>query len=206
MSHQKSTSLVMRERKAWTAVSLCKFSSLKIIRWLKENEELGFISAGSIEICRAKMSLEVMRNGEILEVSVDGKLDSCGSVSLAHSSFLRDVASCKNYGLRKVILSGIGGKSEPLRQAGLLHVRSMDGESRKVLCYVFDKPVGNTKEILLFSLRTIRDARIDIIHHMDQSLEGVAAPLNKNLGRTFGIPKEEESVWGQAASHKNFPA
>ena len=30
MSHQKSTSLVMRERKAWTAVSLCKFFSLKI--------------------------------------------------------------------------------------------------------------------------------------------------------------------------------
>ena len=60
-------------------------------RWLKENEELGFISAGSIEICRAKMSLEVIRKGEILEVSVDGKLDSCGSVSLAHSSFLRDV-------------------------------------------------------------------------------------------------------------------
>ena len=70
-------------------------------RWMKENDELGFISAGSIEICRAKMSLEVIRNEEILEVSVDGKLDSCGSVSLAHSSFLRDVAPCRSYGLRK---------------------------------------------------------------------------------------------------------
>jgi hypothetical protein len=77
------------------------------------------------------MSLEVMRKGEILVVNVDGKLDSCGSVSLAHFSFLRDVAPCKNYGLQTVILSGIGGKSEPLRQAGLLHVRSTgDREAR----------------------------------------------------------------------------
>ena len=172
-------------------------------RWLKENEDLGFISAGSIEICRAKMSLEVIRKGEILEVNVDGKLDSCGSVSLAHSSFLRDVAPCKNYGLRKVILSGIGGKSEPLRQAGLLHVRSTNGENRKVLCYVFDRPVGNTKEILLFSLRTIREARIDIIHHMDQSLKGVAAPL-RFLEESSAFPKKEKVLGDKLRATKSF--
>ena len=137
------------------------------------------------------MSLEVMKKGEILVVNVDGKLDSCGSVSLAHSSFLRDVAPCKNYGLRAVILSGIGGKSEPLRQAGLLHVRYTDGASRKVLCYAFDKPVGNTKEILLFSLRTIRDAKIDIIYHMDQSLLGVASHL-RFLDEASVLPKKKK--------------
>jgi len=47
-------------------------------RWLQEKEDPGFIGAGSIEICRAKMSLEVMKNGESLVVNVDGKLDSCG--------------------------------------------------------------------------------------------------------------------------------
>ena len=171
-------------------------------RWLQEKEDPGFIGAGSIEICRAKMSLEVMKNGESLVVNVDGKLDSCGSVSLAHSSFLRDVSSCRNYGLRTVILSGIGGKSEHLRQAGLLHVRSTDGVSRKVLCYAFDRPVGNTKEILLFSLRTIREARIDIIHHMDQLLLGVAAPL-RFLDESSLLPKKK--VFGEKLrATKNF--
>jgi hypothetical protein len=37
--------------------------------------------------------------------------------------------------------------------------------------------VGNTKRILLLSLRTIRDANIDILHHMDKSLDGISAPL-----------------------------
>jgi hypothetical protein len=60
-------------------------------------------------------------------VSVDGKLDTCGSVSLAHSSYMRDVAPCRSYGLKAVTLSGIGGMSEPLMRAGLLHVRTLDG-------------------------------------------------------------------------------
>ena len=112
------------------------------------------------------------------------------------------MSSCKNYGLRTVILSGIGGKSEPLRQAGLLHVQSTDGGSRKVLCYAFDRPVGNTKEILLFSLRTIREARIDIIHHMDQSLLGVAAPL-RFLDEQTLLPKKK--VFGEKLrATKNF--
>ena len=135
------------------------------------------------------MSLEVMKKGEIRVVNVDGKLDSCGSVSLAHSSYLRDVAPCKDYGLRSVILSGIGGKSEPLR--------------RKVLCYAFDRPVGNTKEILLFSLRTIREAKIDIIHHMDQSLLGVASSL-RFLDETSVLPKKKKVFGDKLRATKSF--
>jgi hypothetical protein len=38
------------------------------------------------------MSLEVIKKGATLVVRADGKLDTCGSVSLAHSSFMRDIA------------------------------------------------------------------------------------------------------------------
>jgi hypothetical protein len=31
--------------------------------------------------------------------------------------------------------------------------------------------------ILLLSLRTIKDANIDILHHMDKSLNGISSPL-----------------------------
>ena len=74
----------MRRRKLWMTFPLYKLFTLKIFRWLRKHDDPGFISAGSIEICRAKMSLEVVRKGETLLLSVDGKLDTCGSVSLAH--------------------------------------------------------------------------------------------------------------------------
>ncbi len=182
---------------------LYKLFTLKIFRWLRKHDDPGFISAGSIEICRARMSLEVMREGETLLLSVDGKLDTCGSVSLAHSSYMKDIAPCRSYGLRAVTLSGIGGISEPLRQAGLLHVQTPDGGSKKVLCYAFDRQVGNTKEILLFSLKTIREAKIDIIHHMDQSLQGVAAPL-RFLDVSSQLPKKKKVFGDKLRATKSF--
>ena len=149
------------------------------------------------------MSLEVMRKGEILVVRADGKLDTCGSMSLAHSSYMRDRAPCRSYGLKTATLSGIGGMSEPLRQAGLLHVRTPDGGSKKVLCYAFDKSVGNAKEILLFSLKTIREAKIDIIHHMDQSLQGTAAPL-RFLDESSQLPKKKKVFGDKLRATKSF--
>ncbi len=88
---------------------------------------------------------------------------------------------------RIITLSGIGGISEPLRKTGLLHVRSHDGDYNKVLCYLFDRPVNNTQEILLFSLRVIREAGLDTIHHMDQTLMGISGLLlfPKDLPRTL---------------------
>ncbi len=132
-----------------------------------------------MEICRATFDLGVVdgRNAEPTRITPDGKLDTCGSVSLSHSSHLQQVKDCRKYGLREVVLSGIGGKSKPLREAGLLHVDAGKGNLKKILCYKFDEHVGNTSRILLLSLRTIRDASIDILHHMDKSLEGISSPL-----------------------------
>ena len=98
-------------------------------------------------------------------------------LSLSHSSHLQQVKDCRKYGLREVVLSGIGGKSKPLREAGVLHVDAGKGKVKKILCYKFDEHVGNTSRILLLGLRTIRDANIDILHHMDKSLEGIYSPL-----------------------------
>jgi hypothetical protein len=59
----------------------------------------------------------------------------------------------------------------------VLHVEAEGGKVKKILCYKFDQSVGNTDKILLLSLRIIRDANIDILHHMDQSLKGISSPL-----------------------------
>ncbi len=92
--------------------------------WQERNRSLSFtlltgslidheacISAGSVEICRASFILDVV--GEVAsseaKLTVEGKLDTCGSVSLSHSSLLQDVKDCRKHGLKKVVLSGIGG-------------------------------------------------------------------------------------------------
>jgi hypothetical protein len=133
------------------------------------------ISAGSVEICRASFILDVVGEGasSAVKLAVEGKLDTCGSVSLSHSSHLQDVKDCRKHGLKEVVLSGIGGQSKPLREAGVLHVEAAGGKvKKKILCYKFDQRVGNADKILLLSLRTIRDANIDILHHIYGSVAG----------------------------------
>ena len=47
------------------------------------------ISAGSVEICWALFKLDVVGEGtgNMVKQAVEGKLDTCGSVSLSHSAF-----------------------------------------------------------------------------------------------------------------------
>ncbi len=63
----------------------------------------------------------------------------------------------------------IGGKTKPLREAGVLHVEPWNEadvrKGKKILCHKCNEDVGNTDSILLSSLRTIRNANIDIPHH-----------------------------------------
>ena len=102
------------------------------------------------------------------------KLDSCGSVSLAHPKFLSSIKECKQYGIPIVTLNGIGGKTLPITRAGILSHVKPHGKIVKFLCYVFDTPVGNTNEILLLGLKTIVEADIDIRYHMKLSVQGVS--------------------------------
>jgi hypothetical protein len=46
------------------------------------------ISAGSVEICRASFILDVVGEeaSSAVKLTVEGKLDTCGSVSLSHYS------------------------------------------------------------------------------------------------------------------------
>jgi hypothetical protein len=169
------------------------------------SEHDGHIGAGSVEICRATFVLDARKKGERKEnlISVEGKLDTCGSVSLSHSSHLQQVKDCRKYGLKEVVLSGIGGKSKPLREAGVLHVRTNTGAKKKILCYRYDERVGNIEQILLLSLRTIRDANIDILHHMDQSLDGISSPLLFLQDKDARINKKK-GVTGKARASEKF--
>jgi hypothetical protein len=78
---------------------------------------------------------------------------------------------------------------------------------KKILCYRYDEHVGNTERILLLSQRTIRDANIDILHHMnhmDQSLDGMYSPLLFLLDKDARINKKK-GVTGKARASEKFP-
>ena len=49
-------------------------------------------------------------------------VDLSVSLSLSYSSHLQDIKDCRKHRLKEVVLSGIGGKFKPLREAGFLHV------------------------------------------------------------------------------------
>ncbi len=72
---------------------------------------------------------------------------------------------------------------------------------KKILCYRFDQRVGNTDKILLLSLRTIRDANIDILHHMDHSLDGISSPLLFLKDKVEGRNKKKR-MHGKARSRE----
>ncbi len=115
----------------------------------------GHIGAGSVEICRAEFLLDVLdvNLGMASQARVEGKLDTCGSVSLSHSSHLQQVQSCRKYGLKEVVLTGIGEKSKPLREVGVLHVSAGDGKVKKILCYKLDERVGNNGQNSSFKFK-----------------------------------------------------
>ncbi len=117
------------------------------------------MGAGSVEICTVTFMLNV---DESSTISAEGKLDTCGSVSFPYSSHLQQVKDCRKYCL------GDGGETKPLLEAGVLHMEPWNeagvGKGKKILCHKCDEDVGNTDRILLSSLRTIRNANIDISH------------------------------------------
>ena len=64
-----------------------------------------------------------------------------------------------------------------LDKVGTLNTVLKDGKIRKVHAYVYDAPIGNTKEILLLSLRSTWDSKIDLMYHVEESLKGNVSHL-----------------------------
>ena len=162
--------------------------------YLSENRFPVHVSAGSKEICRAKVNFLVTTDKGKTVMTRDVKLDTGGSVSLANTEYLREVKDCSFYNIPKAILSGIGGSTPTLDKAGILHIQKKDGSVKHVLMYAFDQEVGNTKKMLLLSLRSIREAGIHIVHHMDESLSGRSTPLMFYDGMPSTKKKEKMAV------------
>ena len=142
-------------------------------------EEARLVGPGTKEICRATVNSrhKDSKANRYINRNVEVKLDSCGSVSIGHSSLLTNIKSCKEYNVPTVTLKGIGGKSEPLTKAGILKHVLKNKRVVKWLCYVFDTPVGHSQKLLLLGMSAIKLSGIDINYHIDESFEGRPSAL-----------------------------
>jgi hypothetical protein len=117
-------------------------------------------------------------NTNHIHSQVKVKLDSCGSVSIAHSDYLIQVKPAMMYGLQSIRLLGIGEKTNYLKEVGVFPVKKDDEGVCFMLCYVFNTPLGDTNKIILLGLYTRMKANINILKHMKDSLEGKCTPLS----------------------------
>ena len=73
------------------------------------------------------------------------------------------------YKLPKIRLRGIGGRINLLDKVGIIKTKQPDNKHCKLMCYVFDEEIGQTKEMLLISLSAIIASKINILYHMRDS-------------------------------------
>ncbi len=125
------------------------------------------IKPGGKSICHASVQLVSQQHGTIK--TAKAKLDSCGSVSIAHGNLLNHIKPSKHYKLPNVRLRGIGGKTNMLKEVGILQIKKAGNADCEILCYVFNEVVGQTKEMLLISLSSIINVKINILYHMQES-------------------------------------
>ncbi len=151
-------------------------SELRITADEEEILKTESIRPGTKSICHASMQL-LLERGQNTVITAKGKLDSCGSVSIAHSTLLNAIKPAKDYKLPNIRLRGIGGKTNMLSKIGVLKIKRPSNESCELLCYVFNEVVGQTEEMLLISLSAIIDAKISILYHMNESNKNTCQDL-----------------------------
>jgi hypothetical protein len=89
-----------------------------------DNEDVSnsTIQPGQKAICNAYAKLIIDRDRHSIKVA-KAKLDSCGSVSIAHTNLLNDIQPAHKYKLPKIRLRGIGGRTNLLDKVGTIKIK-----------------------------------------------------------------------------------
>ncbi len=166
------------------------------------------IKRGSKSICHASVKVLLDQKGTTIKMA-KAKLDSCGSVSIAHSNLLNSIKPAQNYKLPNIRLRGIGGKTNMLKEIGILKIKRPDNENCELLCYVFNEVVGQTEEMLLISLSAIIDAKINILYHMKESNKKTCRnlkfwPNNKSFEEVCNDVSMEREMQEIVNYHKGY--
>jgi hypothetical protein len=72
---------------------------------------------------------------------------------------------------------GIGGTTHYLTKAGILKIKKDKDKYCRILCYVFDRPLGDTKQVIPLGLQTVMQAGLNVLAHMQDSVNGKCTAL-----------------------------
>jgi hypothetical protein len=163
------------------------------------------IKPGGKSICHASVQLVSQQHGTCK--TAKAKLDTCGSVSIAHCNLLNHIKPAYHYKLPNVRLRGIGGKTNMLKEVGILQFTRSGKADCDILCYVFNEVVGQTEEMLLISLSSIIEARINILYHMQESNRNECRdlqfwPNNKSFEEVCEDVNLKEEISKMTGRHK----
>ncbi len=129
---------------------------------------IDLIQPGHRTICSARVNLEINNNGRSTR-AVKAKLDSCGSVSIAHENLMNEIKPAGKYQLPPIRLRRIGGRTNLLNKVGILRIKQPQDKHCDLLRYVFNEVIGQTEEMQPISMSAIIQAKINILHHMSMS-------------------------------------
>jgi hypothetical protein len=88
------------------------------------------IKPGSKSICHASVKVLLRNRNQMAKA----KLDSCGSVSIAHNSnLLNSIKPAQSYELLNIRLRGTGGKTNMLKEIGILQIKRPDNENCEMM-------------------------------------------------------------------------
>jgi hypothetical protein len=90
------------------------------------------IPAGYGTIYHAESNI-ILHDGVAVQ-NIHTKLDSCGSVSIAHSSFITQVKGSREHGLPPIRLTGIGGRTGTLNMVGIEQLVGPGERVKKIQC------------------------------------------------------------------------
>ena len=132
------------------------YISEKRLAGIPDNDQ-GAISPGTRTICHAMATISTSSHGKTKDhqIQVKVKLDSCGSVSIAHSDHLIKLKKAKDYGLQNIRLLGIVDKTNILTEVRVLPVHKPEGDICFMLCYAFNSPLGDNDKVILLGLHTM---------------------------------------------------
>jgi hypothetical protein len=111
-----------------TALVEVHLSEARLTRGLDKDGAI--IPAGYRTICHAESTMIIKEDGATMR-SIHTKLDTCGSVSICHSSYLTQVKKAQEHGLPPIRLTGIGGKSDVLNRVGIVQLAALKEELRR---------------------------------------------------------------------------
>jgi hypothetical protein len=123
-------------------------------------------------------------------ITITDHLDSCGAFYLVQRQYLHDIKPAQ-YGMHPIRMACLESTTDWYRDVGKDYVKDVDENVNVRLAYAYDTPpscVGKEDQsFFLTSMTTLVAEKVDILHHVQASLEGKPLMLKRSIQVSDGL-------------------